>query len=115
MTKEAAGGRLPRPPDVEADFTQGLEGGGKSGDYIIGLEVRHCGNGLTVAVLSRKGKKVSSARWQRVTCRGGQGAERQGRNAERPTSNPERRTPRIQNRGSRIGIFSRLPAPRSLL
>src|SRR5437762_7029985 len=70
MTKEAACGRLPRPPDVETDFAQRLERGGKSGDYIIGLEVRHGGNGLTVAVLSRKGKKVSSARWQRVTCRG---------------------------------------------
>src|ERR1700704_5539927 len=69
MTKEAAGGRLPRPPDVEADFAQGLERGGKSGDYIIGLEVRHGGNGLTVAILSRKGKKVSSVRWSRGTCR----------------------------------------------
>ena len=82
MTKEATGGRLPRPPDVETDFAQRLERGGKSGDYIIGLEVRHGGNGLTV--LSRKGKKVSSDRWQRITCRGSehgawsgeQGAER---------------------------------------
>src|SRR6476469_1527104 len=68
MTKQAPGGRLPRPPDVETDFAQGLEGGGKSGDDIIGLKIRHGGNGLTV--LSRKGKKVSSDRWQRVTCRG---------------------------------------------
>src|SRR5947208_12569081 len=36
MTKEAASGRLPRPPDVETDFAQGLEGRGKSGDDIIG-------------------------------------------------------------------------------
>src|SRR6059058_3413429 len=36
MTKQAASGRLPRPPDVETDFAQGLEGGGKSRDYIIG-------------------------------------------------------------------------------
>src|SRR5438552_17799758 len=45
MTKEAACGRLPRPPDVETDFAQRLERGGKSGNYIIGLEVRHGGNG----------------------------------------------------------------------
>src|SRR5205823_9083532 len=64
MTKEAAGGRLPRPPDVKADFAQGLERGWKGRDYIIGLEVRHGADGLTVAVLSRKGKEVSSARWQ---------------------------------------------------
>jgi hypothetical protein len=48
MTKEAAGGRFPRPPDVEADFAQRFERGGKSGDYIIGLEVRHDGNGSIV-------------------------------------------------------------------
>src|SRR5205085_1680248 len=44
MTKETAGGRLPRPPDVEADFAQRLKGGGKGGYYIIALEVRHGGN-----------------------------------------------------------------------
>ena len=41
MPKEAASRRLPCPPDVEADFAQRLERGGKSGDYIIGVEVRH--------------------------------------------------------------------------
>ena len=70
MTKKAARGRFPRPPDVETDFAQRFERGGKSGDYIIGLEVRHGGNGSIVT----KGKKVSSARWQRVTCRGARSA-----------------------------------------
>ena len=44
MTKEAASGRLPRPPDVKADFAQRLEGGGKGGDYVVTLEIRHGGN-----------------------------------------------------------------------
>jgi hypothetical protein len=53
MTKEAASGRLPRPPDVETDFAQGLESGRKSGDYVIGLEVRHGGNERpNIAILS---------------------------------------------------------------
>ena len=54
MTKKAAGGRLPRPPDVETDFAQGLEGGGKSGDYIIGLKIRHGGNGLNSGIVSKR-------------------------------------------------------------
>ena len=43
MTEEATGGRLPGPPDVEANFAERLERGGKSRDYIIGLKVRHYG------------------------------------------------------------------------
>ncbi len=56
MTKEAAGGRLPRPPDVEAHFAQRLERGGKGGDYIIALEVWHGGKRANIAILSRNGK-----------------------------------------------------------
>ena len=56
MTKEAAGGRLPRPPDVEAHFAQRFECGGKGGDYIIALEVWHGGKAANIAILSRNGK-----------------------------------------------------------
>ena len=56
MTKEAAGGRLPRPPDVEAHFAQRFERGGKGGDYIIALEVWHGGKAANIAILSRNGK-----------------------------------------------------------
>src|SRR5207253_10094426 len=62
MTKEAAGGRLPRPPDVEADFAQGLERGRKGRDYIIGLEVRHGGKEANIAILSRNGKAANLRR-----------------------------------------------------
>ena len=96
MTKEATGGRLPRPPDIETDFAQGLEGGGKSGDYIIGLKIRHGGNGLTSRFCHRKGKQNLKRRWQRV---GGSAAARRlttfrrnsSKNAQRltPTSNLE--------------------------
>src|SRR5438067_2025493 len=56
MTKKAAGGRLPRPPDVEAHFAQRFERGGRGGDYIIALEVWHGGKGANIAILSRNGK-----------------------------------------------------------
>src|SRR6266480_7671668 len=56
MTKEAARGRFPRPPDVEAHFAQRFERGGKGGDYIIALEVWHGGKAANIAILSRNGK-----------------------------------------------------------
>ena len=52
MTEKAAGGRLPRPPDIGADLTERLEGGGKGGYYIIGVKVRHGGKGANIAILS---------------------------------------------------------------
>src|SRR5881392_1129576 len=60
MTKEAAGGRLPRPPDVEAHFAQRFERGGKGGDYIIALEVWHGGKAAKLPK-DRKSTRLNSS------------------------------------------------------
>jgi hypothetical protein len=52
MTEEAAGGRLPCPPDIGADLAERLEGGGKGRYYIIGVKVRHGGKRPNIAILS---------------------------------------------------------------
>jgi hypothetical protein len=52
MTEEATGGRLPRPPDIEADLTERLEGVRKGRDYIIGVKVRHGGKRANIAIFS---------------------------------------------------------------
>src|SRR5205085_5168813 len=41
MAKEAAGGRLPRPPKIEAHLPKRLERRGKRGNHIINLKRRH--------------------------------------------------------------------------
>jgi hypothetical protein len=65
MTKEATRGRLPCPPDVDADFAQRLERWGKGGDYIIALEGRHDGKVANIAILSRNGKAANLGRRSR--------------------------------------------------
>jgi hypothetical protein len=62
MTEKATGGRLPRPPDIEADFAERLEGGGKGRYYIIGVEVWHGGKRANIAILSRNGKAANCGR-----------------------------------------------------
>ena len=62
MTEEATGGRLPRPPDIEADVAERLEGGGKGRYYIIGVEVRHGGKRANIAILSRNRKAANCGR-----------------------------------------------------
>ena len=52
MTEEATGGRLPRPPDIGADFAEGLEGSGEGWYYIIGVKVWHGGKRANIAILS---------------------------------------------------------------
>jgi hypothetical protein len=59
MTEEPPGGRLPRPPNVGADFAERLEGGGKGRYYIIGMKVRHGGKRAIIAILSRNGKAAN--------------------------------------------------------
>ena len=41
MAKEAAGGRLPRPPEIEDHFAQRLEGRRKLGNDAVGLKLGH--------------------------------------------------------------------------
>src|SRR5438270_10824546 len=41
MTEEAAGRRLPRPPEVEGQLPKRLQRSGKGRDYVIGLKCRH--------------------------------------------------------------------------
>jgi hypothetical protein len=52
MTKEAASGRLPGPPEVGTDLAERLEGGGEGWYYIIGVKVWHGGKAANIAILS---------------------------------------------------------------
>ena len=68
MTEKATGGRLPRPPDIEADFAERLEGGGKGRVlyYRSGsLAWREKGQHRDF-VTKRKSSKLRARRWKDV-------------------------------------------------